>query len=287
MIMNPTASFTPVIDLPDSLAPDALCFAFHRYDLLVNDGESGVTVPTIARLEEVDLMPKHRHFLGYWQTIQSSQACYAGDLGDTALAPPDMAFMGLRPLFSRGEEGLFQVAGRAVQIIDWDRTHQYCSRCGTPTQDQPHERARICPNCGLTSYPRIAPAIIVRVQRRAPNGNREILLARNKRYPGGMYSVLAGFVEPGETLEECVSREIGEEVGITVTNITYFGSQPWPFPHSLMIAFTADHAGGEIAVDQIELEEADWFTADSLPKTPPPPSIANQLIRDWLAQVSS
>ena len=102
-----------------------------------------------------------------------------------------------------------------------------------------------------------------------------------------MYSVLAGFVEPGETLEECVERELMEEVGITVTNITYFGSQPWPFPHSLMIAFTADHADGELVVDKVELEEAYWFSADSLPNTPPPPSVSNRLIQDWVANNSS
>jgi NAD+ diphosphatase len=189
----------------------------------------------------------------------------------------------LRTLFGRAQEGLFDVAGRAVQIVDWDRTHQYCSRCGTPTQDQVHERARICPECGLTNYPRLSPAIIVRVQRTGADGRSRILLARNRRYPGGMFSVLAGFVEPGETLEECVAREIWEEVGITVHDISYIGSQPWPFPHSLMIAFTAEHAAGEIAVDIVELEEARWFAVDELPKTPPPPSIANQLIQTWAA----
>lgn len=276
-------SFTPAVEPPDEMPADALCFLFRRYDLLVWETEPEMTVPALAELAQVGPRVARWHFLGYWTAAGQTRACYAGDAGEDALAPAGGAFLGLRTLFGRAQEGLFDVAGRAVQIVDWDRTHQYCSRCGTPTQDQVHERARICPECGLTNYPRLSPAIIVRVQRTGADGRSRILLARNRRYPGGMFSVLAGFVEPGETLEECVAREIWEEVGITVHDISYIGSQPWPFPHSLMIAFTAEHAAGEIAVDIVELEEARWFAVDELPKTPPPPSIANQLIQTWAA----
>lgn len=278
--------FLAAIDAPEEIADDALCFAFRRYDLLVRDDEHQ-SLPTLAELEGQGLVPAQWHFLGHQLTPEGQRSCYAGDLGEEAVAPPNTTFIGLRALFGRAGEDLFHIAGRAVQIVDWDRTHQYCSRCGSPTQDQPHERARTCPRCGLTSYPRLSPAVIVRVQRTGSDGRPEILLARNRRYPGGMFSVLAGFVEPGETLEECVAREIWEEVGIRVRNITYMGSQPWPFPHSLMIAFTADHAEGDIAVDNIELEEAHWFPADALPRTPPPPSIANRLIQEWLAEAQA
>ena len=148
-------------------------------------------------------------------------------------------------------------------------------------EDMPDERAKRCPACGLVNYPRLSPAVIVAVIK-----GDQILLARNKRFRAPFYSVLAGFVEPGETLEQCVQREIHEEVGLSVKNIRYFGSQPWPFPNSLMIGFVADYAGGEIAVDNSELMEAGWFSAESLPVLPSPISIAWQLI-DWFAKTQN
>jgi NAD+ diphosphatase len=135
----------------------------------------------------------------------------------------------------------------------------------------------------LTSYPRISPAIIVAVTRRFEDGMR-ILLARNHRFPPGRYSVIAGFVEAGETLEECVRREVEEETGIQVDNIRYFGSQPWPFPNSLMIGFTAEHAGGEIVIGAGEIADAQWFAPDALPLLPPKISIARRLIDDFVAR---
>jgi NAD+ diphosphatase len=159
--------------------------------------------------------------------------------------------------------------------VNWNQTHRYCGRCGKLTEDKTDERAKTCPECGMINYPRLSPAIIVAVLK-----NDRILLGRNKRFRLPFYSVLAGFVEPGETLEECVSREIREEVSITVKNIRYFGSQPWPFPDSLMIAFIADYAGGEISTDGSEIIDAAWFAKDNLPKIPPKISIARQLI-DW------
>ena len=184
-----------------------------------------------------------------------------------------MAFETLRPLWSMLDEDTWAVAGRAVQIVEWDRTHRFCGRCGGPTELAPDERARRCPACGLSAFPRVAPAVIVCVTH-----EDRILLARGTRFPGVMYSVLAGFVEPGESLEECVAREIEEEVGIRVADIRYFGSQPWPFPHSLMIGFTASYAGGEIAIDPVEIMDAQWFTRDALPPLPPRISIARHLI---------
>jgi NAD+ diphosphatase len=204
--------------------------------------------------------------------------CYAAEVAEDAEAPAGWKFEGLRRLYGALPEALFWVAGRAVQIVDWDRTHQYCGRCGAPTGYRQSERARECPSCGLISYPRISPAIIVLVER-----DGRLLLARSHRHPAGFYSVLAGFVEPGETLEEAVRREVQEEVGLEIADIRYFGSQPWPFPNSLMIAFTCRYAGGEIQVDPAELEDAGWYTAEALPNVPPPPSIARQLIDQFVA----
>ncbi len=135
------------------------------------------------------------------------------------------------------------------------------------------ERAKRCPQCGFLYFPRLAPAIIVLIER-----GDQLLMARSHRFAPGVYSVLAGFVEPGESLEEAVVREVKEEVGISIKDIRYFGSQPWPFPHSLMVGFTATYAGGDISVDPTELEDAGWFTVDSIPPLPGKLSIARKLI---------
>lgn len=189
----------------------------------------------------------------------------------------------LRQLYGAIEEPDWALAGRAVQIIAWDRDHRYCGRCGTETVDHVSDRAKECPACGLLSFPRLTPAIIVLVER----DDGRALLAWGRQFPGRFYSALAGFVEPGESLEECVVREVKEEVGIDVTDIAYFGSQPWPFPHSLMIGFRARHAGGEIVPQESEIVEAGWYRHDELPPAPRGGmSIAGWLIEDWIARMS-
>jgi NAD+ diphosphatase len=166
--------------------------------------------------------------------------------------------------------------------MEWDRTHQFCGRCGAPMERVPNERAKKCTVCGLTNYPRLSPAIIIAVTRMI-EGEKRILLARNHRFPAGRYSVLAGFVEPGESLEECAAREVMEEVGIEIGNIRYFGSQPWPFPNSLMLGFTADYQVGDFHLEDAEIAEAGWFSANNLPNLPQKPSIARQLIDAFVA----
>jgi len=184
---------------------------------------------------------------------------------------------GLRALYGRIPDELYGVAGRAVQILLWDKTHRFCGRCGQPTVNAPGERAKLCPQCGLLSFPRLSPAVIMLVQR----GEDELLLARNRAFADGFFSVLAGFVEPGETLEEAVAREVREEVSLELRDIRYFGSQPWPFPHNLMIGFTAHYAGGEIRLQADEIAEAAWYSRSSeLPRLPGKLSIARHLI-DW------
>jgi NAD+ diphosphatase len=213
-----------------------------------------------------------RHFIGTFAGV----ACFALDVPDEATAPEGHTFLGLRPLATRLPEELFAAAGRAVQIVEWDRTHRFCGRCATPTVDAEGERAKLCPSCGLLAFPRLSPAVIVRVTR-----GDEILLARGRRFAEPLYSILAGFVEPGESLEETVVREIREEAGIEVADVRYWGSQPWPFPHSLMVGFTATWAGGEIRIDEEELVDAGWFARDALPRLPMTFSIARALIDEW------
>jgi NAD+ diphosphatase len=276
-------SFVSLITPPETLANPAYWFIFSGFNLLVYQEENAARVPRLFKLTELGLTAVHQQYLGYLSG-DTHIHCYAVSAPPKREAPPGMAFLGLRRLFGRLDENCLWLAGRAFQLIEWDRTSQYCGQCGAPNTQLEHERAKKCLHCGHIKYPRISPAIIVRVERRDPDGAR-ILLANGRRFRSSKtYSVLAGFVEPGETLEECVQREIFEEVGITVKNIRYFGSQPWPFPDSLMIAFTAEYDSGEITLEEAEIADANWFTADALPDVPPPISIARRLIDSFVAE---
>ena len=249
-------------------------FVFEENKLLIYQNTDSVAVPFLIDLNELGLTALRENYLGKLD----NHHCYAAEVAEGTVPPAGMSFEGLRQLYGRLDEDLFWIAARAVQIIDWDRTHQSCSRCGTQLRTKTAERAKECPRCGLLHFPRLAPAIIVLVER-----GRELLLARSRHFLPEMYSVLAGFVEPGESLEEAVVREVKEEVGVDIKDIKYFGSQPWPFPHSLMIGFTATYAGGEISIDDAEIEDAGWFTVDKLPRIPGKISIARKLI-DWFLQ---
>jgi NAD+ diphosphatase len=199
--------------------------------------------------------------------------CWAAELAAEAAAPAGMSWEGLRPLFSVLDDDHFALAGRALQLLEWDRTHQFCGRCGARTEAKREERVRVCPSCKLSAYPRVAPAVMALVKKQ-----NQVLLARSPHFPPGMYSALAGFVEPGESLEQCLAREIAEEVGVRIGAVRYFASQPWPFPHSLMIAFVAEYAGGELRLQAGEIEDAKWFEVLQLPKLPSRISIARRLI---------
>lgn len=198
--------------------------------------------------------------------------CYAADVAqlpeiEGAEATP------LRAIFQLAGAETFALAGRATQLLDWQNNHRFCGKCGTPTVMKSGETAMQCPACGLLAYPRISPAVMVLVR----DGDK-LLLGRSPHFKPGVFSALAGFVEPGETLEECAAREVREEVGIEIANLRYFHSQPWPFPNSLMVAFFADYAGGTITPDPQEIEAADWFALDALPLLPDPVSISRRLI---------
>jgi NAD+ diphosphatase len=202
--------------------------------------------------------------------------------GETAFATelPDGSALetkSLRAVLAEAPGPIAAAACRAVQIVEWELAHAFCGRCGGVTTAHRTELARVCESCGTHYYPRITPAVIMRVD----NGGR-ILLARRAGLSRPFFSVLAGFVEPGETLEETVRREIREEVGIEVEDVRYFASQPWPFPSQLMIGFTARYAGGELEVDETELAEANWYAPNELPPIPGPFTIARWLIDDFV-----
>lgn len=263
--------FHPAVTPPVERNGAAHWFVFSNERILVEMGPASARVPLVEKLDVLGIRPVRSQYLGHFDEI----ACYSAELSTEPTLPPGWTFQNLRRLFGLLDESMFDVAVRAKQIVLWDRTHRYCGQCGAATRDMEAERAKLCPKCGMMSYPRLSPAVIVAVTR-----DDEILLARAQRFPEGFYSVLAGYVEPGETLEDCVIREIGEEVGISVRNIRYFGSQSWPFPHSLMIAFTAEHASGDIRPDPSEIADAGWFHRGDLPWIPEKISIARRLI-DW------
>lgn len=246
-------------------------FIFQGSSLLVAKDDEAIQVPLTQDIGSFGITTQRAHYLG----SADGNPCKAVEVSSGITAPNGWSFEAIRSLFGRIGDGFFSVAARALEVLEWDRTHRFCGTCGAATTLKHGERARECPACGQLSYPRISPAVIMAVVR-----DERILLARARRFPPGLYSVLAGFVEPGETLEECVAREVREETGVEVKNISYFGSQPWPFPHSLMIAFTAEYAGGEIQIDESELVEAGWYAADALPDIPDPITVARRLI-DW------
>ncbi|MCP4400876.1 MAG: NAD(+) diphosphatase [bacterium] len=271
--------FAPSVTAPEDLSLEAWWCIFQENRLLVNQREDSIDLPSARELAELGVEALRTQYLG----TLDERPCYSAEVeANSVLNLPGFSWLDLRKLFYSLPEELFLLAGRAFQVMNWERTHQYCGQCGQLTQPSGHERARVCPQCGLTQYPRISPAIIVAIS----NG-RSILLAHAPRFPEGLYSVLAGFVEAGETFEECVRREVQEEVGVEVTDIRYFGSQPWPFPHSLMVGFTAAYAGGEICVDREEILDAAWFQADNLPAIPGPYSIARQLIDNFVKEQTS
>ncbi len=265
---------------PEDIKEPAFWLIFQESKVLVfAEDEERYALPLLPDVSVLGVSLLRQHYLGYFG--DGSGHCFCAEIGAETAVPPQLSAHGLRGLYGRIPEEQFWLVGRASQIIDWDRNHVYCSRCGTKNKIQANERSKKCPSCALITYPRIAPAIIVRVTRETEHGS-EILLARGPRHPRGFYSVLAGFVEPGETLEMCVQREVQEEVGITLRDIRYFGSQPWPFPNSLMLGFTAVYAGGELVLEEAEIEDAQWYTADNLPRIPPPLSISYDLIMDWV-----
>ncbi|WP_371802641.1 NAD(+) diphosphatase [Candidatus Lokiarchaeum ossiferum] len=174
------------------------------------------------------------------------------------------------------------IAGIAFHIYTWITNHKYCGVCGVKTIASPSEFALKCPDCSHVEYPLISPAVIIAITK-----GDKILLAHNNQFPPNLYSVVAGFVNPGETLEEAVAREVKEEIGITIKNITYFESQPWPFPNSLMLAFTAEWSEGEIKVDHNEIHDAKWFKCDEFPQLPSSISVARKLIDHFVSTQSS
>lgn len=188
---------------------------------------------------------------------------FCAEISASDVLPPDVKLVSLRQALEMLDAEWYNAAAKAYSIINWDRNHQFCGRCSTQTEYRATPFERICPACQLVFYPRISPSIIVLIQ----NGD-QLLMARGHHFLPGIYGLIAGFVEAGETLEDAVHREVKEEVGIKVKNLRYFGSQSWPFPDSLMIGFMADYVSGDLKIDPVEIESAGWYRYDQLPGYP-------------------
>jgi NAD+ diphosphatase len=260
------AAFRLLTVPPDDLGAE------HRYVHVI-----GATVFVDDRIGEARW---HAHFVG----VVDGHAWWAVDV------PPDDdpsfgTAIDLRRFHGMAPEHHWLAAGRAVQIVEWARTHRFCGRCGEPTHPLAGERAMRCPTCSLIAFPRISPAMITLVTRGEPGPDQEVLLARGAEWATPTYSCLAGFVEPGESLEDAVVREVREEVAIVVTEPTYVGSQPWPFPNSLMIGFRAAYLAGDIVCDPAEIADANWYHRRDLPLLPAGISIARKLIDAWIGEV--
>lgn len=257
------------------------------YDALneIPDGFSGGRryVNVIGSSVFVDDRLEDESWPSYFVGVHDGEGWWAVDVPDGE----DPSFGAAVDLFTHSgvaSVAEWLIAGRAVQTTAWARTHQFCGRCAMPTEPSTGERGLKCPACDLVSYPRVAPAMIVLITRGETGPDQEALLARGARFPRPMYSCLAGFVEPGEDLEGAVVREVKEEVGVDVDDIRYVGSQPWPFPHSLMVGFRANYTGGDIVCEDGEIADAGWYRKDDLPMIPPELSIAGKIIQGWLAE---
>ena len=266
---------------PATTAPTVSDVSFH---IVVSDGE-------ILCLDgQTPWRPLTRN---EWQGcgLESLSSHYLGDLGGASIfaeeVDPDAeepAGFGFETLWSclmTVSQPVFHLIGRASQIVEWHRHHHFCGVCGSVTVTTPHDRSRKCKTCNLAFYPRLSPSIIVLVNR-----GEEVLLARNVRSPGNFYSTLAGFVEPGESIEEAVHREVLEEVGIRIKNLKYFSSQPWPFPNSLMLGFHAEYDSGDILLQEDEIADAKWFHYTDMPNEPAMISISGWLIDDFVKRMN-
>lgn len=249
---------------PDSSTGSALVFAVRGTEVALGPADGLATEP-----------PGRAMFIG----ALAGRHCFAVDVEGSGSEVPG-GFADLRRLFDQVDEATWLAAARALQLVDWARSHRYCGRCGALTEPSPIELAQRCTRCGFLAFPRVTPAVIVLIER----DDGRALLAQNAQWRGGMYSCLAGFVEPGESVEGALRREVREEVGVEVDDLRYRRSQPWPFPHSLMLGFNARHVGGEVVCDGHEIVAAGWFAPDDLPQLPGTMSIARWLIDDWVAR---
>lgn len=258
-----------------SLSPPQQWFIFQGDRLLFIKNDDISSLPN-----EITLPPDLALYGQYPLGALEDKNCFCAEIDNSAQLPDYVIAVPLRKAFELIGSGGYSMATKAFSVVNWNRNHQFCGHCGNKTIHKMGRFERLCERCGLAFYPRISPSMIVLIQR-----DDHVLMARSPHFVPGAYGLIAGFIEVGESIEEAVHREIKEEVGVTVKNLRYFGSQPWPFPDSLMIGFIADYADGEIQIDHHEIEAAGWYKFDNLPGRPSTRiSIASQLIDHFVAE---
>lgn len=245
---------------------------FHNGDMVVREHEGGVALIHSNHADVALFLAHAPLFMG---TLDGTP-CMAADVApDAPELPGDWHAIGIRALFGRLDEAAYEATLYALHILNWRRTSQHCPRCGAPMGELAELWSRCCTHCAAIDHPPVTPAILALVH----DGDHVLLTHRAGRH--SIYTIIAGFVEPGESLEGCVRREVAEEVGVEVADVTFAGSQPWPFPNQLMVGFFARYVGGDMRADQIELDHAGWYRFDELPDLPPPASLARQMIDAW------
>lgn len=238
------------------------------------------TIPSEHQIAPLLPVLNHVHALGHVNGQPITCAALPLDYPMQSLGQ-DAQFLPLRQAFELLDETWFGIVVKAYSVVNWDRNHQFCGRCGGKTIHKLGLFERFCPNCTLAFYPRISPSIIVLIRR-----GDDILMARSPHFLPGVYGLVAGFVEPGETLEEAVHREVKEEVSVNVRSLRYIASQAWPFPDSLMVGFFAEYESGDILIDNHEIEDAGWYHYDALPiHSLTRISIARKLIDQFIVEV--
>ena len=261
--------FIPSVEAPENPSESDLFFIFHKREILAKITGENPATPTRREVSGVSDSLDSCIYIG----ALGDTHCYMGITGEPS-APEGLAYIDLRTGFIGSREELRPALSTAKLVKDWIINTKYCGRCGTKTTRHATEWGSCCPACGLTTYPRMSPAVIVAVIKEG-----KILLAHNRRFTAPVYSLIAGFVEAGESLESAVHREILEETGLVVKNVRYFSSQCWPFPDSLMVAYVAEYVSGDIVVND-ELVDAKWFDRDTMPEVPVRGPISRAVI-DW------
>lgn len=263
--------YIPAFLTPNESKESAWFLVYNNKKLLMKKEGDKYYIPTILELDRILVEHGNGEYIG----LYGEYDCFSISLKELPELEEKYELVDVKEItILTGDPALFILAGAANHILHWSSMNQYCGCCGHKTMDKVDERAKICPNCGNVIYPRISPATITAIFK-----GDQILLAHNRNFRKDLHSLIAGYVEPGETLEQCVEREIREEVGIKVKNIKYFSSQPWSFPDSLMMAFTAEYESGDITVDNCEITDAAWYKADNLPEIPSIDSVAGRMIR--------
>lgn len=252
---------------------ESFWFIFYKDNLLLEKKAGEYTIPCSAKV------PFHEKGITIHEIADSGEIPSRAFAIDRMIEESDQFVMvGLRASYDYIEESLYKMAGKAHEILHWDRNSRYCPACGVRTI-QTTPICKQCPQCKQEFYPVISTAIIVLIRK-----EDSILLVHARNFRGNFHGLVAGFLETGESLEECVRREVMEETGITIKNITYFGSQPWPYPSGLMTGFIADYASGELRLQEEELSTGAFFTKDNLPELPRKMSIARKMIDWWLSK---